>query len=326
MAFGDFYDICNNAALPLCAVIANSARYNNMTQGILPMCYARNVDLANTIIFQIGNAFIHFGAIIVLLIIIFNVRAKYTAIARNEMLFFFYSYIALTLTSLIVDCGVAAPGSTTFLYFAAAQIGFAGSCCWSLMFSGFLGFQLWEDGTKRSMWLMWISSFGIFALNFIMAVVTFNHFAGTTVNRSHTMGLFIVMYVLNAVFIFIYLICQICLAVFSLGNLWALGAIGLAAFFLIAGQVLVYVFNKTICEKVDHYIDALFFGTTCNLFAVMMIYKFWDVITSEDTEFSVSPVKNPQTPEPPPSSLMFRTKSLTTATNNAELSMGTPPR
>ena len=40
-------------------------------------------------IFQIGNAFVHFGGLIILLIIIFNVRAKYTAIGRKEMLFFY---------------------------------------------------------------------------------------------------------------------------------------------------------------------------------------------------------------------------------------------
>jgi hypothetical protein len=36
-----------------------------------------------------------------------------------------------------------------------------------------------------------------------------------------------------------------------------------------------------------HYLDGLFFGTTFNLLAVMMVYKYWDSITKEDLEFSI---------------------------------------
>ena len=58
------------------------------------------------------------------MIIIFNVRAKYTAIGRKEMLFFLYLAIGLIVSSLIVDCGVSPPSSTSYAYFVAVQIGF----------------------------------------------------------------------------------------------------------------------------------------------------------------------------------------------------------
>lgn len=48
MGFGSFDFICEQAALPLCALVGNST-------GIEPICYARNVELANTLIFQAGN-------------------------------------------------------------------------------------------------------------------------------------------------------------------------------------------------------------------------------------------------------------------------------
>ena len=49
MGFGSFDFICEQAALPLCALVGTST-------GIEPICYARNVELANTLIFQAGNS------------------------------------------------------------------------------------------------------------------------------------------------------------------------------------------------------------------------------------------------------------------------------
>ena len=43
---------------------------------------------------------------------------------------------------------------------------------------------------------------------------------------------------------------------------------------------------------VKHYLDGLFFATICNLLAVMMVYKYWDSITKEDLEFSVTSKAN----------------------------------
>jgi len=66
-----------------------------------------------------------------------------------------------------------------------------------------------------------------------------------------------------------------------------LGDIIFGVFFLVIGQVILYVFSSSICEAASHYLDGLFFATICNLLAVMMVYKYWDSITKEDLEFSV---------------------------------------
>ena len=49
MGFGSFDFICEQAALPLCALVGSK-------NGIEPICYARNVELANTLIFQAGTS------------------------------------------------------------------------------------------------------------------------------------------------------------------------------------------------------------------------------------------------------------------------------
>lgn len=290
MTFGSFDEICNLTALPLCSVLGAVNETSVFQRGIVPQCYARSVELANTMIFQIGNAFVHFGGLIILLIIIFNVRAKYTAIGRSEMLFLMYLMIGLLVSSLIVDCGVSPPLSSSYAYFVAVQLGISSACCIGLLYNGLTCFQMWEDGTRRSMWTMRILCCAWFIANFIISIIIFKGW-NTALNNRTTMPLFIVTYIINAIILASYVVSQIILVVFALDSYWPLGAILLGVFFFVAGQVLTYVFGDKICSGTAHYVDGLFFGSLCNVFTIMMIYKFWDMITTDDLEFSVANVE-----------------------------------
>ena len=66
---------------------------------------------------------------------------------------------------------------------------------------------------------------------------------------------------------------QILLVVNTLQDRWPLGDIMFGVFFLVIGQVILYVFSTEICGAASHYLDGLFFATICNLLAVMMVYK-----------------------------------------------------
>jgi Chitin synthase export chaperone len=157
MGFGSFDFICEQAALPLCALVGT-------TNGIEPICYARNVELANTLIFQAGTSlsflqlikatdFIHIAALIMTTVMIFHVRSKYTAVGRKEIITFFYLYMALTVMSLILDSGVVPLSSVVYPYFVAVQCGLSTATCWCLLVNGFVGFQFAEDGTPLSLWV-----------------------------------------------------------------------------------------------------------------------------------------------------------------------------
>lgn len=292
MAFGDFDFLCQKAALPLCSLVGpyGSTSSNNglFTVGVMTECYSRNIDLANTVIFEIGSAFIHIAAIGILLIIIFNIKSKYTAVGRTEISDFFYLFIIETMLSLVIDSGVIPPGTVAYPYFVAVQAGVTSALCWCLMINGFLGFQLYEDGTWTSVWGLRFSSLLAFALTFVISLFTFEGWFPSVFSPIKTIGLFIVLYILNAFFIAVYVISQLVLVIFILHDLWGVGAMFLGAFFFITGQVLLYVFSTDICVNVQHYIDGVFFATLTNFFAAMMIYKYWDMITREDLEFSVS--------------------------------------
>jgi len=196
----------------------------------------------------------------------------------------------LTMDSLILDAGVVPPGSKPFPYFAAAQNGLASALCTCLLINGFVGFQLYEDGTTLSVWLLRLSSAAMFGVSFIVSLCTFNGWG--SLGPRNTVGMFVVVYIVNALCIAVYVAMQILLVVNTLEDRWPLGHITFGVLVFIIGQVLLYVFSETICDNVQHYMDGLFFATLCNLLAVMMVYKYWDSITKEDLEFSVGVKQN----------------------------------
>lgn len=210
--------------------------------------------------------------------------------------------MALTMTSLVLDSGVVRPQSGAFPYFVAVQNGFTSALCTCLLVNGFVGFQLYEDGTRQSVWLLRGSSIGMFLISGAVSILTFKDKAG--LSPTNYVGLFVVLYLFNGLCLLVYLFMQIILVTNTLQDRWPLGDISFGVFFFVFGQVILYVFSDTLCNAVSHYLDGLFFATICNLLAVMMVYKvrsltlnygrlfshlsqYWDSITKEDLEFSV---------------------------------------
>ncbi|CEJ91829.1 Putative Chitin synthase export chaperone [[Torrubiella] hemipterigena] len=282
--FGDFTSICQNAPLPLCASVgAGSSAVSSV--GIEPTCYARNIELANTIIFEGAASAMHIVALVMTVVMILHVRSKFTAVGRKEILNFFYLYMLLTFVSLVIDAGVVPPGSDPYPYFVAIQNGLTNATITCLLVNGFVGFQLYEDGTPLSLWMMRICSLVAFAVSFLVSLATFKSWAG--LSPINTIGLFVVLYLLNAVQLAVYIVLQILLVSRTLRDRWPLGDVIFGVFFFVIGQVILYAFSSKICVAAAHYFDGLFLATVCNLLGVMMVYKYWDSITKEDLEFSV---------------------------------------
>jgi hypothetical protein len=92
---------------------------------------------------------------------------------RKEITAFFYLYMLLTFLSLCIDAGVIPPGSSPYPYFVAAQAGLSSALITCLMINGFVGFQLYEDGTPLSLWTMRLGSAAAFVITFLVALATF---------------------------------------------------------------------------------------------------------------------------------------------------------
>ena len=192
-------------------------------------------------------------------------------LGRKEITTFFYIYMVLTIFSLILDSGVIPPAAGIYPFFVSGQNGLTSALCTSLLVNGFVGFQMYEDGTTQSVWLLRGSSAIMFLITGAVSIFTFKGLAG--LGPTKTIGLFVVLYLINGIFILIYVVMQIILVANTLQDRWPLGDIGFGIFFFVIGQVILYVFSNTICNGVQHYLDGLFFATILNLLAVMMVYK-----------------------------------------------------
>lgn len=179
--------------------------------------------------------------------------------------------MVLTFISLILDSGVVPPGNGAFLYFAAVQNGLTSALCVCLLVNGFVGFQLYEDGTTLSVWLIRIVSVVMFSITFLVSLGTFKGWSG--MGATNSVGLFVVLYLLSGISLLVYVVMQFVLVLGTLHDRWPLGDIAFGAILFIVGQVLLYAFSNTICNSIQHYLDGLFFATICNLLAVMMVYK-----------------------------------------------------
>ncbi|KAF1345839.1 chitin synthase export chaperone [Delphinella strobiligena] len=289
MGFGDFDSICRKVALPVCTLVGPTSSLTG-EPGILAQCYSRTINVANTLIYEGATGIAHISALVMTVIMIIHVRSKFTAVGRKEITTFFYLYFLLTVCSLILDCGVAPPGTEAYRYFVAIQNGLSSATAICLMINGFVGFQLYEDGTTLSVWLLRGCTVIMFVITFLISLATFKSWG--SLNPTNTVGLFVVLYILTAIFIFVYLVMQILLVLGTLQDRWPLGHIAFGVFFFVMGQILLYVLNPDLCNSAKHYVDATLLATVCNLLAVMMVYKFWDFITKEDLEFSVGTKAN----------------------------------
>lgn len=286
MTFGDFETLCQRSPLPLCSLIKplNSGKEVPFT-GVLAKCYARTVIIDNTLIFEIGNAFLNIATLGLILVIIHLVRLRYTSVARKEMMFFFWSLFFSVLCCLIVDTGVSPPGSASYPYFVSLQLAMYATSSWALLYSGICGFGIWEDGSRKSIFSLSISSFAIFMINYVVAILTFRG-AGSFIGPSKTTILFVFTFILNPLLILFWFCSQmvICLVMLVV-NRWAIGSLLLTAMFFIASQFMLYGVSEQICEGLNHYADGLLFCTLGFLFCLMMLYKYWEIITFDDDEY-----------------------------------------
>lgn len=277
-SFGKYDDICGSVALVVCPLLGTEL-------GIEPDCYSRNVEINSTIIFQPATCIIHIAALVMCAIMVYHIRCKYTAVGRKEIVLFFYLYALSEILAIFLDSAIIPTYSQVYTYFTSIYVGLGTAIYWTLMVNGFVGFQLWEDGTPKSLWFLRISALCTFVVGFVVSLATFKGIG--SLGPEKQIGLWVVHLLFPVICVAVYVVSQVLLVMRTLDDRWPLGDIAFGVLAFVAACVLMFGFSKEICQGVKHYLDGTFFGVLCLLFAVMMVYKYWDSITKEDLEFSV---------------------------------------
>ena len=149
--------------------------------------------------------------------------------------------------------------------------GTLGALYWCIVMNGLVGFQAWEDGTPRSLWLLRISCLVVWAVCFFVSIATFKNWA--SFDYTKPLGLFVTYLVFPLVCVVFYIVSQLVLVIRTLDDRWVIGDLIFGIAFYAVGCILLVAFSNTICSAVSHYIDGVFFFTLCMLLTVMMVYK-----------------------------------------------------
>lgn len=86
-------------------------------------------------------------------IMLFHIRSKYTAVGRKEICLFFYIYVFIELLAIFLDSTIIPTAHQVYPWFTAIYAGAVGALYWCILINGFVGFQLYEDGTPISLWV-----------------------------------------------------------------------------------------------------------------------------------------------------------------------------
>lgn len=139
--FGSFDFICSQVGLSLCSLVTNRE----------PTCYSRNIDINSLLIFEPSTLIAILVALIMTAVMISNIKFKYTAVGRKEILLFFYLYAATLILEFFSISGIVPLSSTVFPFIVAIHTGLIITTFWALFLNGFVPFQFIEDGTRLSL-------------------------------------------------------------------------------------------------------------------------------------------------------------------------------
>lgn len=287
-------DIENNKIITLDDIsqIQKIAYSNNQNIVLLPRCYSRSFNLMNTNISQPGTFLVHVISFFTILTIIFFIKRKYTAIGRAELCYLYYLFAVFTILSIVVENGVVPPSSKFYLLFTSIQLSTLNACCMILSFVGLLPFKIWKDGTQESKFFFKLSTFILMMFSFLIFYITltkiYDRFDILGKTRFEQNYLIIINYVLNSIFILTFIFCELLTAIVILKNYWIVGTLVLGILVFLIGQIMAHLFSTTFCETTNHYLDGMFPMAVANLITYMMLYKCWDISTTDDLEFGVN--------------------------------------
>jgi hypothetical protein len=115
----------------------------------------------STLLTWLATCFVHIAALAMTAIMLFHLRSKYTAVGRKEICLFFYIYVFVELLAIFLDSTVIPTAHAVYPWFTAVYAGAVGALYWCIMVNGFVGFQLYEDGTPFSLWVSHVSGVAV---------------------------------------------------------------------------------------------------------------------------------------------------------------------
>ncbi|KAI8351549.1 chitin synthase III catalytic subunit [Blakeslea trispora] len=85
-----------------------------MFDGIEPICYSRNVEMAGYLVFQPATLMMDLVALCMTIVMIYHVKTKYTAVGRKEITMFFQLYLVTIFLEMLLVTNIIPTASILY--------------------------------------------------------------------------------------------------------------------------------------------------------------------------------------------------------------------
>lgn len=289
--FGNFNDFCRDSTLPVCNLFTNntSQPINEAFGGCalkgIPLSHGRH--LAN-----LGSILLAFISILVSLFLIWRSERKKAAVGRREMQLFLVAFIVVEICEIFTVGGFPLDDAVR-KGFTAVHIASITTACWILMLNAAVGYQVIDDGTPVSIFLMIASSLIFFIGTGYIALDTGFKWTGQWDHSWEPLNRNIALYVLYQLWplicVVVFYVLESILVIRVLGEIRPMIYLTSAGLLFAIGQIFNYVISVHLCSATDGKINGALFETFFTLSSVVMIWTFWSSITEDDWPLPVTP-------------------------------------
>lgn len=318
LGFGSFTVLCSKVVIPGCQLFTTQQTtllfYNstlgqlenasflpsyvtipdNSTNATNVTWYAPPLECQMT---QMGSVGFHdVGNLVMCILGIFlsfymarKVHSKPMAVGWKELNTFLISYAVLLLLQAIAGSLVSASSVGIGGVQIAAALNVAGIllALGTLFYFGFVGFQYWPDGSRKSLVLELAVGLGFWAIALGICLSTARGQSPLntwTSSNLYSPALAVVYLIVPGLLLLFYLGATVVLISSELG-------IGKPLFILLGGsllfalgQILQMTISTPLCKASGGAVDGTFFQTFLTLLSVICIFKCWDMITEDEPE------------------------------------------
>lgn len=226
-----------------------------------------------------------FFAILASLFLIWRSERKKAAVGRREMQIFLLGYIVIQICEIFTVGGFPLDGAVR-RGFSAVHIAAVVATLWILMMNGAVGYQLIDDGTPLSLFLIFGSAVLLFIGTGYIALDTgfswTSYWVPTLTEPNQAYALYTLYLLVPLVFLVVFFLLETVLVLKVLGEVRPMFFLAGAGLAFATGQIFQFVISVHICNGTHGKINGGLFETLFTAISVVLIWLFWSSITEDD--------------------------------------------
>ncbi|EEH45929.2 uncharacterized protein PADG_02079 [Paracoccidioides brasiliensis Pb18] len=286
--FGNFYELCRDATIPVCNLLVAdnqppNAKYGGCALTGISLSGDRNLSNLGVILFAMI-------AILFSAFLIWKSEWKRAAVGRREIQIFLVGYIIIQICEIFTIGGIPLNDEVR-KGFTAVHLAAITATAWILLLNAVVGYQLLDDGTPVSVGLLMSSGLILFIGTGYIALDTAfrwtGHFDSSLGGSNRNVGLYVLYLLFPLICIVGFFALEAVLVVRILGELRPLLYLSTAGLLFAIGQIFQFVVSTHLCQVSNGKINGSMFATLFTVLSVGAVWVFWSSITEDDWPMTI---------------------------------------